>query len=317
MAGQLTPAPLPSQTVLLAGPTAVGKSEAALLLAEKLGGEIISVDSMQVYRGLDIGTGKPSASDRARVPHHLIDVASLSESFDAARFVSLATEALHDIAGRGKIPILCGGTGLYFQGLQGGLGQAPPSNATLRAELEAMPLENLLQELAERDPVTNERIDRANARRVVRAIEVMRLTGKPFSALQSNWSQGTFSERSFLLSRSATDLEHRIDTRVDKMFADGLVLETTALIQQGLRENRTAMQALGYRQVIAHLDGERTLEQTIELVKIRTRQFARRQRTWFQKRGSWTVIRLAEENGSPATAAQIESKLRKANGLIP
>ena len=173
--------------LLLAGPTAVGKSEIALLLAEKLGGEIISVDSMQVYRGLDIGTAKPSPAARARVPHHLIDVVDLTEPFDAAQFLRLAHRAVADIQGRGRLPILCGGTGLYFKAFLEGLGQAPPADAALRAALEATPLPELLRELAERDPATYERIDRQNPRRVIRAIEVIRLTGKPFSAQRADW----------------------------------------------------------------------------------------------------------------------------------
>src|SRR5947209_7131052 len=141
----------PFTLFLLAGPTAVGKSDVALLLAEQLGGEIISVDSMQVYRGLDIGTAKPSPADRARVRHHLIDVAELTEPFDAATFVRLARAVLAEIKSRGRVPILCGGTGLYFQALLGGLGSAPPSNPALRSELERLPLADLLTELAARD----------------------------------------------------------------------------------------------------------------------------------------------------------------------
>ena len=189
-AGEIQPAPLPGNAILLAGPTAVGKSDAAILLAERVGGEIISVDSMQVYRGLDIGTAKPDMTERARVAHHLIDILDVTESFDAAAFVRLTRAALEDIGRRGKVPILCGGTGLYFQALTGGLGQAPPSNPGLRSELEALPIEQLLEELAARDPVTHGSIDRANRRRVVRALEVIRLTGKPFSVLRSDWSQG-------------------------------------------------------------------------------------------------------------------------------
>src|SRR5579862_7838225 len=185
-------------SILIAGPTAVGKSEIALRLAERLGGEIISVDSMQVYRGLDIGTAKPTPAEQARIRHHLLDVADLSEPFDAARFVSLATKAIQDISGRRKIPILCGGTGLYFQALQGGLGHVPPSNPTLRAQLEALPLDQLLREISERDPIAYEKIDRANPRRVIRAVEVMRLTGKPFSDLRSDWSNKTATPRAFL-----------------------------------------------------------------------------------------------------------------------
>src|SRR5258706_9064770 len=160
--------------LLLAGPTAVGKSEVALRLAEKLGGEIISVDSMQVYRGLDLGTAKPSAADRARVPHHLIDVVDINEPFDAAKFVELARRAVAEIQARGRVPVLCGGTGLYFKAFLEGLGDAPPADPALRAELEAAPLPGLLRELAERDPASYEKIDRRNPRRVVRAVEVIR-----------------------------------------------------------------------------------------------------------------------------------------------
>ncbi len=174
-------------SIFLVGPTASGKSAVALALAEKVGGEIISVDSMQVYRGLDIGTAKPSAEERARVPHHLIDIVELTEPFDAARFVELARRAEADIRARQRVPIFCGGTGLYFKAYLEGLGSAPPSDSKLRAELEATPLHELLHELSQRDPVTYERIDRQNPRRVIRALEVIRLTGKPFSEQRAEW----------------------------------------------------------------------------------------------------------------------------------
>lgn len=178
---------LPPGPILLAGPTAVGKSGVALLLAEQLNGEIVSVDSMQVYRGLDIGTAKPSAEERLRVPHHLIDTVDLAEPFDAARFLELAGLAVAEIQSRNRLPILCGGTGLYFKAYLDGLGEAPPADERLRAELEATPAAELLRELAERDPVTFETIDRLNLRRVIRAVEVIRLTGKPFSAQRARW----------------------------------------------------------------------------------------------------------------------------------
>src|SRR4051812_18154535 len=293
---------VPSNAILLAGPTAVGKSEVGMLLAEALEGEIISVDSMQVYRGLDIGTAKPDLYERNRVRHHLIDVVDVTEPFDAAHFIRLANTALEDIRSRGKVPILCGGTGLYFQALLGGLGQAPPSDAVLRAELEATPTEKLLEELSAHDPPTHAAIDQANRRRVVRAIEVMRLTGKPFSALRSDWTRESVQDtkRSFLLTRSSSDLQFRVNTRVGAMFQKGLVVETEELLRRGLAENRTASQALGYRQVIEHLRGNRSLSETIELVKIRTRQFAKRQMTWFCKHGQWTCSK-----SEPTDSAQI------------
>jgi len=283
--------------LFLAGPTAVGKSEVALLLAEKLNGEIISVDSMQVYRGLDIGTAKPGAAERARVPHHLIDVAELNEPFDAARFCELAREAVQQIQARGHRPIFCGGTGLYFKAFLEGIGEAPPSNGALRAELETTPLPVLLDELATRDPVTFAKIDRQNPRRVVRAVEVIRLTGKPFSALRSAWNEtDADAARLIVLSRPKPELDARINARVDAMFAAGLVEETHGLLAKGLEQNPTAMQAIGYRQVVEHLRGERSLPETIELVKLRTRQFAKRQMTWFRRQpAAWISV---EENAS-------------------
>jgi tRNA dimethylallyltransferase len=302
------PSSVNARSLFLAGPTAVGKSEIALLLAEKIGGEIISVDSMQVYRGLDIGTAKPSAEERARVPHHLIDVVEITESFDAAQFVRLANTAVAEIQSRGRVPIFCGGTGLYFKGFLEGLGEAPPADEKVRAELEAMPLPELLAELAERDPVTYEKIDRKNPRRVVRAMEVIRLTGKKFSEQRAEWKSTVHSPQStviFGLARGVADLRARIDARVDAMFARGLVEETRRLLEHGLAQNKTAMQALGYRQVIEHLRGERSLPETIEVVKIKTRQFAKRQMTWFRRQLNLEWIELVRDDESHAIADRI------------
>lgn len=296
--------------LFLAGPTAVGKSAVALALAERLGGEILSVDSMQVYRGLDLGTAKPTAPERARVPHHLIDVVDLTEAFDAARFVELAQRAVTGIQSRGRVPIFCGGTGLYFKAYLDGLGAAPASDANLRAELAATPLAELLRELEQRDPAAFAAMDRQNPRRVIRALQVIRLTGKPFSAQRAEWNEAvSASSRSsgdggaggavtapvpgfFCLSRPAADLHARINARVDEMFALGLVEETRRLLANGLERNITAMQAIGYRQVVEHLRGERSLTDTVELVKSRTRKFAKRQLTWFRKYANARWIEL-------------------------
>jgi tRNA dimethylallyltransferase len=341
----LPPATCHLPPLFLAGPTAVGKSALALALAEQRGGEIISVDSMQVYRGLDLGTAKPTAAERDRVPHHLIDVANLTEAFDAAKFVSLAQQAVLEIQSRGRFPIFCGGTGLYFKAYLEGLGEAPSSDDKLRAELEATPLAELLRELEQRDPVTFAKIDRQNPRRVIRALEVIRLTGKPFSAQRAEWRQaasisplsspkggegrgeeGVLSSsesgalavqnpspqpsprlggaresdalpapRFFCLSRPAVDLHARINLRVDEMFAAGLVEETRQLLQRGLEQNKTAMQAIGYRQVVEHLRGEHSLPETIDLVKIKTRQYAKRQLTWFRKHANAKWVELKPE----------------------
>ncbi len=288
---------LPSPFIVIAGPTAVGKSEVGLRAAELLNGEIVSVDSMQVYRGLDIGTAKPSAADRARVPHHLIDVVEVTQSFDAAKFVRIAQNVVREIQSRKHLPILCGGTGFYFKALIDGIGSALQSDAGLRACLEAAPLDDLLRELAERDPATYKKIDRQNPRRVIRALEVIRLTGKPFSAQRPEWKRGMQTEAQFFgLSRSSSDLRDRIDARVDEMFRRGLVAETESLLKLGLENSKTAMQALGYRQIVEHLNGVRSLADTVALVKIRTRQFAKRQMTWFrgQMRLHWLHIESRE-----------------------
>ncbi len=267
--------------IYIAGPTASGKSAVALMLAEQLGGEIISVDSMQVYRGLDIGTAKATWEERARVPHHLIDVVEITEPFDVAKFVELAKRAEAEIWGRGRVPIFCGGTGLYFKALVGGLGESPKSNPEMRRTLEAIPLSELLVELKATDPETFEQIDRSNPRRVIRALEVIRTTGGKFSAQRARWDKSMQSGHWFALERERTDLVARIECRVEEMFERGLVDETRELLK-ALQKNPAAMQSLGYRQVVEHLNGQRSLSETIQLVKVKTRQFAKRQMTWFR-----------------------------------
>jgi tRNA dimethylallyltransferase len=320
MATSRLPPPVCHPPTFIAGPTAVAKSAVALALAEKTGGEIISVDSMQVYRGLDIGTAKPNAAERARVPHHLIDVAGLTEPFDAARFVTLARRAVWEIQARGRVPIFCGGTGLYFKAYLDGLGEAPPSDEKLRAALEAASLAELLRELEQHDPATFARIDRHNPRRVVRALEVIRLTGKPFSAQRARWgeatdepnaadgSRGRSPHQIICLSRQSTDLHARINARVDGMFTRGLVEETRRLLDLGLEKNKTAMQAIGYRQVVEHLRGEHSLTETIELVKSKTRQYAKRQMTWFRKYADARWIELKPGDSAGAVAALVLSR---------
>lgn len=296
-----------SPILILTGPTAAGKSEIALQLATLLSGEIISADSMQVYRGMDIGTAKPSTEERLRVPHHLIDLLDLSESFDAARFIRMVDAVIEEIRRREKVPIICGGTGLYLKGWLDGLGSAPPANAALRAELAATPLAHLLQELEKSDAETFRNIDRQNPRRVIRAIEVIRLTGKPYSAQRAVWDNEPGKTKRGAICFGVTwppgELRERISHRVDHMFNQGLVRETEQLIGRGLTANPTAMQALGYRQVVEHLNGVRSLDDTIELVKIRTRQFAKRQLTWIKRhlRLQW----ISRHQGmNPALAAR-------------
>ncbi len=294
--------PLP---VVIAGATASGKSDVAMALAELLGGEVISVDSMQVYRGLDIGTAKPTQEMRGRIPHHLLDVVELTDGFDVAHFVRLAQQAVAEIQGRGRVPILCGGTGMYFNAWLNGLGTAPAPDPRLRIELEALPTAALLEELARKDWQTFDEIDVANRRRVVRAVEVIRLTGRPFSSQRALWPDRApgLAGRSFGLERVREDLVFRIEHRVDRMFAEGLVGETQRLSGLGLSANRTALQAIGYRQVVEHLRGECGLRDTIEKVKAKTRQFAKRQGTWFRGQMDLEWIRM-EAGETPLAVAR-------------
>ncbi len=285
-----------SQSIFIAGPTAVGKTALSIQLAERVQGEIISVDSMQVYRGLDIGTAKPSPSERGTIPHHLIDVANLNESFDAQQFTQLAQLAEREIVERGKQAIFCGGTGLYFKACREGLDTLPPNDPALRERLENTPLDDLLEELEQSDPAWFQQIDHKNSRRVIRAIEIMRLSGKTVTEQRTTWSSEDSSNRPplIILTRSREALRQRIETRVDQMFTDGLVEETEALRSKGLSENQSARLSLGYRQVLEYLDNIRSLKDTIALVKTKTWQFSKRQLTWFRKQAKTHWIDLDE-----------------------
>ena len=273
--------------IFITGPTATGKSAVALEVAKKLGGEIISVDSMQVYQKMDIGTAKPSPEQRKQIPHHLIDCTTISEGFDAARFAREAENKQKKI----KRPVFCGGTGLYFQAWLEGLGEAPSGDSKIRKVLEETPTQDLLRELKEKDPSTHKSIDHQNPRRIIRAIEVIRITDRPFSEQKAKWTNQV-PANFFLLERADQDLRKRIESRAEKMFERGLVEETCSLRTE-LENNPSAQQALGYRQVIGHLKGEQDLPETVCLVKSRTWQYARRQKTWFRK------IRGAIEMGAP------------------
>lgn len=271
-------------SLYLTGATASGKSKLALELAELLDGEIITVDSMQVYRAMDIGTDKPSPEERRRVPHHLVDILEIHESFDAGAFIKHALAAREEILKKGKTPIFCGGTGMYFKAWLQGLLDIPAAPIALREKLAAMSLEVLREKLRTVAPQDYEKIDIQNRRRVERALEIYLMSGQESTQKKTQWREPR-SENPFciILQRDKDSLRERIHLRVDEMFRRGLVEETESLLRLGLEKNRTAMQAIGYRQVAAYLRGEGgTLAETIEEVKTRTRQFAKRQRTWFR-----------------------------------
>ena len=310
--------------VFVGGPTASGKSRLCMELAERIHGEIISVDSMQVYRGLDIGTAKVSKSDQQRNPHHLIDIVDPGDLFNVGNFLTEAGKAMECIQLKGRVPIFCGGTGLYFKAFFEGLSDLPSGDITLRKELLKTPLRQLIEELHEKDPLSYRTIDLKNRRRVERAIEVIRLSGRPFSELKGQRKPGYVSGNtapeaflpepvSFCITRERESLCERINSRVDEMFRLGLIEETENLLNNGVDSACTAMQALGYRQVIEYLKGLRSLPETIELVKSRTRQFSRRQKTWFQNQCSADWITLSE--GFPSKDA-LDPIIRSYNQLM-
>jgi tRNA dimethylallyltransferase len=289
--------------IFIAGPTASGKTAVAIEVAKKKEGEIISVDSMQVYRGLNIGTAKPTPKEREEVNHHLVDVLEMGETFDAGRFIELTKAVIEEI----KQPIFCGGTGLYYQAWIQGLGASPRGNTEMRACLEGRSTGDLLAELQQKDPKTYGKIDRRNRRRIVRAVEVIRLTGESFYEQRGAWKEGA-PENFFVLTREREDLHERIDTRVEGMFEDGLVAETCSL-RSALEANAVARQALGYRQVIEHLQGERNLPDTVARVKARTWRFARRQMTWFRKMNGTRTLKVASDEGPTIIAQRIVDQL--------
>ena len=277
----------------LVGPTASGKSAVALAAAEVLGDdvEIVSVDSMQVYRGMDVGTAKPTAAERAAVPHHLIDLADPGEEFSVARFQAAAAEAIAGIEGRGRRALLVGGTGLYYQAVVDGF-DLPGEDRGLRAVLyERAEAPDgrvaLLAELARLDPVAAGRIEPGNTRRIVRALEVTIGTGRPFSS----FGPGVFSDRPTRLRVAAAGIwmsretgAERIDARIRAMVDDGLVDEVGRLAGGPGGLSRTAREGIGYKEVLDHLEGSvPTLEAALRRIAERTRQLARRQRMWFRR----------------------------------
>lgn len=278
----------PTLTFLI-GCTASGKGSLGRLLASRTGGEIISLDSMKVYRGMDIGTAKPSPDARAEVPHHLIDVVEPWEEFTVARFVELADQAIAGIHERGRPIFAVGGTPLYLkiltEGMFEGPGADPELRDRLRREADVDDGAALHQRLGAVDPASSRRIHPNDLRRIIRALEVFELTGVPISTLQAQWDQQRQRYDCVLigLHRSREDQSRRIRDRVARMFDAGLVDEVRALLDSPNPLSATARKAVGYAEVIEHLRGECTLEQAVERIKINTRRLAKAQRTWLRR----------------------------------
>jgi tRNA dimethylallyltransferase len=274
--------------IVICGPTDSGKSNLALRLAKDINAEIINADSQQVYQGLDIGTAKPSDAEQAGIPHHLIDCALPGDNFSAALFATAADKAIRDIAARGKKVIVVGGTGLYIRALIHGLVDSPSGDADIRAELLQEAADKgaaaLYDELRQVDAEAAAHIHPNNLVRVVRALEVFRLTGAPLSRfqLQHGFRESRYHALLIALDTERSELYRRIDHRVDRMVEAGLVNEVRDLLAAGIAPDAKAMQAIGYKETVAHLAGHHDLNETIRLIKRNTRHYAKRQLTWFR-----------------------------------
>jgi tRNA dimethylallyltransferase len=285
-----------SRLAVLCGPTSVGKTALAVRLAERLNAEVISADSRAIYRGMDIGTAKPSEEQRRQVPHHLIDVADPGETFTLADYQRLAQRAIVAVRRRGRLPLICGGTGLYVRAVVDNLAIPPVApNRALRLELEAEAQahgpDHLHARLAARDPVAAASIHPRNVRRVVRALEVAITTGQPVSALQQRGGPAIpVAMVGLMMNRPA--LYAQIDARVEAQLAAGLVEEVTALLVRGIPADAPGMQALGYKEITGWLRGETGFDEAVRRLKHNTRQYARRQMTWFRRdpRITWIDI---------------------------
>lgn len=274
-----------SRLIAIVGATATGKSELSLRLAAALDGEIISADSMQLYRGMDIGTGKLTVAEREGIPHHLLDIWDVTEPASVSEYQMLARDVIADIAGRGKTPILVGGSGLYVRAVIDDLrfpGTDPAVRARLEAELESAGSGVLHARLAERDPAAAAAILPSNGRRVVRALEVIELSGQAFSATLPEY-RAVLPTVQLGLELPRPELDLRIVLRVRRMWEAGLVPEVRQLIFAGLRAGRTASRALGYAQVLRFIDGEWSQDEAEQQTVLSTRRFARRQESWFRR----------------------------------
>jgi len=272
--------------VAVVGATASGKTALALDLAERLGGEIVNTDSMQVYRGMDIGTAKLPQVERRGIPHHLMDVLEVTEPATVAEFQGWAREVIEDCSRRQVTPVLVGGSALYTRAILDRFdfpGTDPGVRARLEGELASVGVQSLHDRLAELDPAAAAQVGPSNGRRVVRALEVIEITGRPYTASLPEQSYHYEQAVQIGLDIDRETLDRRIEQRVDDMWAAGFVEEVRALAAQGLREGRTAYRALGYQQVLAHLGGELSEEEAREQTVSRTRRFARRQDSWFRK----------------------------------
>lgn len=310
------------RVLCVVGPTASGKTKMAVALARRFGGEVVSVDSMQIYRGMTIGTAAPTAEEMEGVPHHMIAVADPAEQWSAARFCQAADACIQDILSRGKLPVLAGGTGLYLDALIRGDDFAPGSQGgevrlRLQRELREQGPEALLERLRTVDPETAGRLHLRDEKRILRALEIYEQTGEPMSLRDRRGRQRPDRYEAVYIGlsfRDREDLRQRIDRRVDDMVRQGLLQEVQDLLDSGLPRDATALQAIGYKQFLAVADGAATTDQAVEEVKLRSRQYAKRQLTWLRRNPDIHWILWDREPDFPA-ALQNATDFLTAHGL--
>ncbi len=296
--------------ICIAGPTASGKTALAVALAQELSGEVVSCDSMQVYRNMDIGTAKPTPEEMAGIPHYMLSVADPSEDFSVSRYCKMATPIVEDILARGKTAIIAGGTGLYMDSLIRGNDFAPFPTTGRREELEALArekgIEAVLEQLGQVDPESAQRLHPSDQKRIIRAMEVYLETGTTITAhnLATQAKPPKFSPLWLMLQdENRQDLYNRIDARVDSMLDMGLLAEIRSLLDRGISPKATAMQAIGYKEFVAALQGDMTVEEAAEQVKLASRHYAKRQITWFRRNPAMHPLVRGPKDGLPEILA--------------
>ncbi|MSR57525.1 MAG: tRNA (adenosine(37)-N6)-dimethylallyltransferase MiaA [Planctomycetaceae bacterium] len=305
------PDTLLQQCWFLAGPTAVGKTALSLELAERLGAEIVALDSMTFYRGMDIGTAKPDAATRAQVPHHLLDILDPHEEFSLADYLRAVEQVCGEIFARNRVPLFVGGTGLYLRTVLRGVLEGPPADWVIRRRWEQFALSQgepaLHARLAEVDPTLAQKLHPNDVRRIIRGLEVFELTGVRLSQQQQQPPRpvAVRSQHVYWLSPPRDWLSARIDARVRQMFDDGLIEEVSRLLEAEKPLSRTARQALGYKEVINHLERGTGRAEVLELVQTRTRQFSKRQHTWFRNLEECRAIEIRGDENPSALVNQL------------
>jgi tRNA dimethylallyltransferase len=301
--------------ILILGVTASGKGKLAFALAKSLDAEIISIDSMKVYRRMNIGTAKPPKEIRDQIPYHLIDVVEPGESFSVARFLELAQSAISEIEKKNKPVVAVGGTALYIKSLLYGLFEGPGADEQIRKELmelaQTQGLQSLYEQLQKIDPQAASKISANDQRRIIRALEVHKLTGQPISSFQSQWNQSSNSDWTIIgLKREKTEESKRINARVKKMIDSGLVNEVKQLLAELTPLSKQASSAIGYAEIIDHLAGKTSLDDAFELIKKNTRKLAKAQRTWFKTFKNVNALDLAPDETVDSVLARAKEILK-------